>query len=105
MCCAIARDNVTQVSFESTQFTLDSIFDIQNALLCHMMAYSDLFVVLYVRDILYIAGIMSSQGSPVKVYIRIRPTANFAHELIECLPDQQVCNVPTFIFCLNVLNC
>ncbi|KAK7170235.1 hypothetical protein R3I94_000470 [Phoxinus phoxinus] len=39
------------------------------------------------------AGIMSSQGSPVKVYIRIRPTANFAHELIECLPDQQTLRV------------
>ncbi|XP_039544497.1 kinesin-like protein KIF9 isoform X2 [Pimephales promelas] len=36
---------------------------------------------------------MSSQGSPVKVYIRIRPTANFAHELIECLPDQQTLRV------------
>ncbi|XP_051755216.1 kinesin-like protein KIF9 [Ctenopharyngodon idella] len=36
---------------------------------------------------------MSLQGSPVKVYIRIRPTANFAHELIECLPDQQTLRV------------
>uniref|UniRef100_A0A8C1VQB4 Kinesin-like protein n=1 Tax=Cyprinus carpio TaxID=7962 RepID=A0A8C1VQB4_CYPCA len=31
---------------------------------------------------------MSSQASPVKVFIRIRPTASFAHELIECPPDQ-----------------
>ncbi|KAK2913990.1 hypothetical protein QQF64_030187 [Cirrhinus molitorella] len=36
---------------------------------------------------------MSSQSSPVKVYIRIRPTANFAHEIIECLPDQQTLKV------------
>ncbi|XP_050970766.1 kinesin-like protein KIF9 isoform X2 [Labeo rohita] len=36
---------------------------------------------------------MSSQASPVKVYIRIRPTANFAHEIIECLPDQQTLKV------------
>ncbi|XP_056317917.1 kinesin-like protein KIF9 [Danio aesculapii] len=36
---------------------------------------------------------MSSHGSPVKVYIRIRPTASFAHELIECLPDQQTLRV------------
>ncbi|XP_043101277.1 kinesin-like protein KIF9 isoform X2 [Puntigrus tetrazona] len=38
-------------------------------------------------------GMMSSQASPVKVFIRIRPTANFAHELIECLPDQQTLKV------------
>jgi len=38
MCCAIAQD--TQVSFESTKFTLDSRFDIQNAHVCHLVAYS-----------------------------------------------------------------
>uniref|UniRef100_A0A8C1VKZ8 Kinesin-like protein n=1 Tax=Cyprinus carpio TaxID=7962 RepID=A0A8C1VKZ8_CYPCA len=36
---------------------------------------------------------MSSQASPVKVFIRIRPTASFAHELIECPPDQQTLKV------------
>uniref|UniRef100_A0A673GUJ1 Kinesin-like protein n=1 Tax=Sinocyclocheilus rhinocerous TaxID=307959 RepID=A0A673GUJ1_9TELE len=36
---------------------------------------------------------MSSQASPVKVFIRIRPTANFAHELIECPLDQQTLKV------------
>ncbi|XP_026123608.1 kinesin-like protein KIF9 isoform X2 [Carassius auratus] len=36
---------------------------------------------------------MSSQVSPVKVFIRIRPTARFAHELIECPPDQQTLKV------------
>uniref|UniRef100_A0A671MBB8 Kinesin-like protein n=1 Tax=Sinocyclocheilus anshuiensis TaxID=1608454 RepID=A0A671MBB8_9TELE len=36
---------------------------------------------------------MSSQASPVKVFIRIRPTANFADELIECPPDQQTLKV------------
>ncbi|XP_055063263.2 kinesin-like protein KIF9 isoform X1 [Misgurnus anguillicaudatus] len=36
---------------------------------------------------------MNTQDSPVKVYIRIRPTASFAHELIECLPDHQTLSV------------
>ncbi|XP_056610418.1 kinesin-like protein KIF9 isoform X2 [Triplophysa dalaica] len=36
---------------------------------------------------------MNTQASPVKVYVRIRPTANFAHELIECSPDQQTLSV------------
>ncbi|KAA0723517.1 Kinesin-like protein KIF9 [Triplophysa tibetana] len=36
---------------------------------------------------------MNTQASPVKVYVRIRPTANFAHEFIECLPDLQTLSV------------
>lgn len=49
-------------------------------------------------------GIMSSHGSPVKVYIRIRPTASFAHELINCLPDQQVnYAICHHLSCLNTL--
>ncbi|XP_051998547.1 kinesin-like protein KIF9 isoform X2 [Xyrauchen texanus] len=36
---------------------------------------------------------MRAQACPVQVYIRIRPTASFAHEIIECLPDQQTLNV------------
>lgn len=35
-------------------------------------------------------GVMSAHGSEVKVYVRIRPTACFAEELIEYLPDKQV---------------
>ncbi|KAI7814913.1 putative kinesin-like protein KIF9, partial [Triplophysa rosa] len=36
---------------------------------------------------------MNTQASPVQVYVRIRPTASFAHELIECLPDQQTLSI------------
>ncbi|TRZ00100.1 hypothetical protein DNTS_020297 [Danionella cerebrum] len=32
---------------------------------------------------------MCSRDSTVKVFIRFRPTDKFAHEFIECLPDQQ----------------
>lgn len=37
-------------------------------------------------------GGMKAHGSDVGVFARIRPTANFAQDLIECLPDGQVTN-------------
>ncbi|KAL6490359.1 hypothetical protein MHYP_G00007040 [Metynnis hypsauchen] len=38
-------------------------------------------------------GVMSAHGSEVKVYVRTKPTACFAQELIEYLPDKQTVNV------------
>ncbi|XP_036453382.1 kinesin-like protein KIF9 isoform X2 [Colossoma macropomum] len=38
-------------------------------------------------------GVMSVHGREVKVYVRTRPTACFAQELIEYLPDEQTVNV------------
>lgn len=35
-------------------------------------------------------GDMKAHSSEVGVFVRIRPTANFAQDLIECLPDGQV---------------
>uniref|UniRef100_UPI0037E99A8C kinesin-like protein KIF9 n=1 Tax=Semicossyphus pulcher TaxID=241346 RepID=UPI0037E99A8C len=36
---------------------------------------------------------MKAHSSEVEVFVRIRPTANFARDLIECLPDGQTVNV------------
>ncbi|CAJ1082581.1 kinesin-like protein KIF9 isoform X2 [Xyrichtys novacula] len=36
---------------------------------------------------------MKAQSSEVEVFVRIRPTANFAKDLIECLPDGQTVNI------------
>ncbi|XP_074550027.1 kinesin-like protein KIF9 isoform X2 [Halichoeres trimaculatus] len=36
---------------------------------------------------------MKAQSSGVEVFVRIRPTANFAQDLIECLPDGQTVNI------------
>lgn len=33
---------------------------------------------------------MKAHNSEVGVFVRVRPTANFAQDLIECLPDGQV---------------
>ncbi|KAM7369743.1 hypothetical protein PAMP_011043 [Pampus punctatissimus] len=36
---------------------------------------------------------MKAHSSEVEVFVRIRPTANFARDLIECLPDGQTVNI------------
>lgn len=56
---------------------------------------------------LCIAGVMSVPNEGVEVYVRTRPTAQFAQELIEYLPDKQVCKhkkrKSTFI--IGTLHC
>ncbi|KAK9527581.1 hypothetical protein VZT92_014130 [Zoarces viviparus] len=36
---------------------------------------------------------MEAHSSVVRVFVRIRPTANFSHDVIECLPDGQTVNI------------
>ena len=44
--------------------------------------------------------------SRVKVFVRFRPTANFAYDSIEILDDQQVtsCTLDIMIFLLKILS-
>ncbi|XP_031705698.1 kinesin-like protein KIF9 [Anarrhichthys ocellatus] len=36
---------------------------------------------------------MEAHSSLVRVFVRVRPTANFSHDVIECLPDGQTVNI------------
>lgn len=41
---------------------------------------------------------MKAHSGEVGVFVRIRPTANFAQQLIECLPDGQVTSSTSSLF-------
>lgn len=44
----------------------------------------------YAVKVVLNTGFMKAHGSAIKVFARIRPTANLARGLIECLPDGEV---------------